>query len=110
MKTVFVAGHRGMVGAAIVKQLEKRENVTVITRTRAELDLTSQQAVSTFFADNNISIWSLKSDTYDEGNELKMRCELEFNIPVDVDIDQFKISFENLSHVLNVDYIFRRIR
>ena len=51
MKTVFVAGHRGMVGAAIVKQLEKRENVTVITRTRAELDLTSQQAVSTFFAD-----------------------------------------------------------
>ena len=53
---------------------------------------------------------TLKSDTYEEETELKMRCELEFNIPVDVDIDQFKISFENLSHVLNVDYIFRRIR
>jgi len=66
--------------------------------------------VTRFFADNNINICSLKSDTYEEETELKMRCELEFNIPVDVDIDQFKISFENLSHVLNVDYIFRRIR
>ena len=66
--------------------------------------------VTRFFADNNINICSLKSDTYEEETELKMRCELEFNIPIDVDIDQFKISFENLSHVLNVDYIFRRIR
>ena len=54
MKTVFVAGHRGMVGAAIVKQLENRENVTIITRTRSELDLTSQSAVAGFFAENNI--------------------------------------------------------
>ena len=49
MKTVFVAGHRGMVGAAIVKQLENRENITIITQTRAELDLTSQSAVADFF-------------------------------------------------------------
>ncbi|MDO6567902.1 GDP-L-fucose synthase [Alteromonas sp. 1_MG-2023] len=54
MKNVFVAGHRGMVGAAIVKQLESRDNVKIITRTRTELDLTSQQAVSAFFADNII--------------------------------------------------------
>ena len=59
---------------------------------------------------NNISICSLKSDTYDEDDELKMRCELEFNIPVEVDIDNFKVSFEDLSRSLNVDYIFRRIR
>jgi len=39
-----------------------------------------------------------------------MRCELEFNIPVEVDIDNFKVSFEDLSRSLNVDYIFRRIR
>jgi len=39
-----------------------------------------------------------------------MRCEVEFNIPIDVDIDKFKISFESLSHTLNVDYIFKRIR
>ncbi|WP_421132576.1 GDP-L-fucose synthase [Alteromonas sp. A079] len=54
MKTVFVAGHRGMVGAAIVKQLENRENITIITRTRSELDLTSQSAVAGFFAENSI--------------------------------------------------------
>lgn len=66
--------------------------------------------VTRFFADNNINICSLKSDTYENETDIKMRCELEFNIPVDVDIDQFKISFENLSHILNVDYIFRRIR
>ncbi|MFC3202532.1 GDP-L-fucose synthase family protein [Alteromonas oceani] len=54
MKTVFVAGHRGMVGAAIVRNLEKRGGVHIVTRTRNELDLTSQAAVSQFFADNDI--------------------------------------------------------
>lgn len=66
--------------------------------------------VTRFFADNNISICSLKSDTYENKTDIKMRCELEFNIPVDINVEQFKISFEDLSHVLNVDYIFRRIR
>lgn len=54
MKTVFVAGHRGMVGAAIVRELEKRNDVQLITQTRTELDLINQQAVSDFFAANNI--------------------------------------------------------
>ncbi len=49
MKKIFVAGHRGMVGAAIVRQLENRSDVEIVTRTRAELDLTSQHAVSKFF-------------------------------------------------------------
>ncbi|MDN3377101.1 MULTISPECIES: ACT domain-containing protein [unclassified Pseudoalteromonas] len=66
--------------------------------------------VTRFFADNQISICSLKSDTYDEQEQTKMRCELEFNIPVDVNIDEFKIDFEALSRTLDVDYIFRRIR
>ena len=43
-----------MVGAAIVKQLEARDSVNIITQTRAELDLTSQTAVANFFAENNI--------------------------------------------------------
>ena len=38
MKTVFVAGHRGMVGAAIVRHLEQRGEVNIITCTRNELD------------------------------------------------------------------------
>ncbi|HIQ19329.1 MAG TPA: GDP-L-fucose synthase [Novosphingobium capsulatum] len=46
---VFVAGHRGMVGGAITRKLTER-GVDVVTRTRAQLDLTSQDAVKAFFA------------------------------------------------------------
>jgi glycine cleavage system transcriptional repressor len=63
-----------------------------------------------FFAQQNISICSLKSDTYEENDQLMMRCEIEVNIPVDVNTDDFKMKFEDLSRELNVDYIFRRIR
>ena len=47
---VFVAGHRGMVGSAIVKALKQRGATNVIVRTRAELDLADQQAVRAFMA------------------------------------------------------------
>ncbi|MEZ9902149.1 GDP-L-fucose synthase family protein [Vibrio breoganii] len=53
-KRVFVAGHRGMVGSAIVRQLEVRDDVELITRTSSELDLTNQAAVDAFFAKENI--------------------------------------------------------
>ena len=51
---VFVAGHRGMVGSAIVRQLEKVSSVEIITASRDELDLTSQAEVREFFKDHNI--------------------------------------------------------
>ncbi|WP_036158844.1 GDP-L-fucose synthase [Marinomonas ushuaiensis] len=51
---VFVAGHNGMVGSAIVRQLSANKNVQIITRTRAELDLTNQQAVLEFFKTEKI--------------------------------------------------------
>lgn len=54
MKKIFVAGHRGMVGSAIVRQLEKRDDVQIVTKTRSELDLTNQQAVADFFASEGI--------------------------------------------------------
>jgi len=54
MKTVFVAGHRGMVGAAILRNLEKRGGVRIITRTREELNLTCQAKVLQFFNKENI--------------------------------------------------------
>jgi GDP-L-fucose synthase len=54
MIKVFVAGHRGMVGSAIIRQLEQDANNQIITATRSELDLTNQQAVNNFFADNKI--------------------------------------------------------
>lgn len=53
-KRVFVAGHRGMVGSAIVRQLEVRDDVELITRTSSELDLANQAAVDAFFAKENI--------------------------------------------------------
>lgn len=46
---VFIAGHRGMVGAAIKRELDKRGYTAIVTRTRQELDLTNQRAVATFF-------------------------------------------------------------
>ncbi len=48
-KRVYVAGHRGMVGSAIVRRLE-HENCKVLTATRAELDLGDQAAVRTWFS------------------------------------------------------------
>jgi GDP-L-fucose synthase len=54
MKRVFVAGHNGMVGSAIVRQLTLRGDVEIITRTRSELNLTSQAEVADFFQNTPI--------------------------------------------------------
>lgn len=51
---VFIAGHRGMVGSAILKELKSKGYTDIITRTRSELDLLNQGAVNTFFKSNNI--------------------------------------------------------
>ena len=47
---IFVAGHRGMVGSAIVRNLEAKGYTNILKRTRAELDLRDQAAVNAFFA------------------------------------------------------------
>jgi GDP-L-fucose synthase len=47
---IYVAGHRGMVGSAIVRALQKQGEANIVTRTHAELDLTNQAAVQQFFA------------------------------------------------------------
>lgn len=47
---IFVAGHRGMVGSAIVRKLQKEGFSNILIRTSSELDLTNQQAVNDFFA------------------------------------------------------------
>jgi GDP-L-fucose synthase len=47
---IFVAGHRGMVGSAVVRALQKRGQDQVLTRTRQELDLTDPAAVEKWFA------------------------------------------------------------
>lgn len=47
---IYVAGHRGMVGSAIVRKLQEQGYENLILRTHAELDLTNQAAVENFFA------------------------------------------------------------
>ncbi len=47
---IFLAGHRGLVGSALGRCLKRRGYTTIITRTRAELDLRDQRAVDAFFA------------------------------------------------------------
>ena len=49
-EAVFVAGHRGMVGSAIVRRLQAAGFRDLILRTRQELDLTKQSDVETFFS------------------------------------------------------------
>ena len=48
---IYVAGHRGMVGSAIVRELQRQGYTNIITRTHAELDLTRQDQVEKFFAE-----------------------------------------------------------
>ena len=46
---IYVAGHRGMVGSAIVRELERQGYANIVTRTHAELDLKNQADVDKFF-------------------------------------------------------------
>ena len=48
---IYVAGHRGMVGSAIIRELERQGYTNIITRTHRELDLCRQEAVEAFFAE-----------------------------------------------------------
>jgi len=54
MKRVFIAGHNGMVGSAIVRLLQADKNIELVLRTRSELDLLSQADVQAFFETQNI--------------------------------------------------------
>lgn len=54
VQSIFVAGHQGMVGSAIIRLLSKDSRNRIVTRARNELDLTNQKAVDEFFKSNNI--------------------------------------------------------
>lgn len=51
---IFVAGHRGLVGSAIVRALKDRKHTNIITKTRKELDLLNQKDVEEFFQNEKI--------------------------------------------------------
>ena len=54
MQRIFIAGHNGMVGSALSRQLSERSDCEVITRERSRLDLTSQQSVQDFFTSERL--------------------------------------------------------
>lgn len=51
---VFIAGHRGMVGSAILNKLKSKGYTDIVTKTRSELNLLSQESVNEFFKSNGI--------------------------------------------------------
>jgi GDP-L-fucose synthase len=54
IKNIFVAGHNGMVGSALIRQLSTEKKNNVVVADKSELDLTNQYKVNRFFKDNNI--------------------------------------------------------
>src|SRR5260370_7718683 len=50
-RSVFVAGHRGLVGSAVVRHLQGKSGIELLTRTRKELDLRDRAAVDQFLKD-----------------------------------------------------------
>ena len=54
MKKVYIAGHKGMVGSAVMRNLRDDPEVEIVTSPRADLDLSSQEQVANFFEDQSI--------------------------------------------------------
>jgi GDP-L-fucose synthase len=54
VQRIFIAGHNGMVGSAIARQLHGQKNCEIVTATRQQLDLTNQAEVLQFFTDHQI--------------------------------------------------------
>lgn len=53
-QNIFIAGHRGMVGSALVRQMQSNSNINLITAARSDLDLSNQSSVQAFFQDQKI--------------------------------------------------------
>jgi len=85
---IFVAGHKGLVGSAIVRALEKEGYSQIITKTHKELDLTDSQAVDRFFASNTpdyvflaaAKVGGIKANQDHPGDFIRINLAIELNV------------------------------
>lgn len=85
---IYVAGHRGLVGSAIVRALQQRGYTNLLLRTHAELDLTEQAAVRTFMAEEKPEYIFLAAAKVG-GIQANSTCPAEFihsNLAVQTDV------------------------
>ena len=66
--------------------------------------------VTRIFAENEISICSLRSDTFEQDAELHMRCELDFSLSIETEVDTIAQQLDNLCQSIGVNYTLNRIR
>ena len=84
---IFVAGHRGLVGSALVRCLTRHGFVNVVTRSRSELDLLDQARVHAFFADERIDYVFLSAAKVG-GILFNQECQADFLAPKPHDLGQ----------------------
>lgn len=85
---IYVAGHRGMVGSAIVRELQKQGYNNIIVRTHDELDLTNQLAVEDFFANEKpeyvflaaAKVGGIKANNDNPADFMYMNMMIEMNV------------------------------
>jgi len=73
---IFVAGHRGLAGSALVRALAASGYANLVTRTHAELDLTDQAAVRGFFQAERVVVFAVDDRCVDDAGSLPSRDEV----------------------------------
>ena len=72
---IYLAGHRGLVGSALLRRLEADGYSNIVTRTHSELDLIDQAAVKTFFETEQPSVCAAgRSKSRRDSSELDLSC------------------------------------
>ena len=78
---IFVAGHLGLVGSAIVRSLQQQDFSNLLVRTRAELDLTNQAAVNKLFDQERPEYVFMAAARVATTSTSRRRHPGQFNIP-----------------------------
>ncbi|MDO5851182.1 MAG: GDP-L-fucose synthase [Methanobacteriaceae archaeon] len=97
---IYVAGHNGMLGSAIIRQLKEKGYNNIITRSSSELDLTNQKKVDTFLKDEKVDVIILaaaKVGTIEENKNYPAEFLVE-NLQIETNVinSAYKNNIQNL--------------